>query len=101
MIVWDEGTYLNLTTGRDGQEIPLTQALEQGHASFRLNGRKLRGGYALTRIRESGGSDREAWLLVKHADRRASERGAPDPWRARSARTGHTLHQVAAEAAAR
>ncbi|MFE5486129.1 DNA polymerase ligase N-terminal domain-containing protein [Streptomyces sp. NPDC056527] len=101
VIVWDEGTYRNLTTGRDGRDIPLGQALVQGHASFHLNGRKLHGDYALTRIREDREGDREAWLLVKQADRRASSHGAPDPRRARSARTGHTLRQVAAEAAAR
>lgn len=99
VIVWDEGTYRNLSSGPDGREIPLTQALEEGHASFWLDGRKLHGGYSLTRFRTDEGGDREAWLLVKQADERASsEDGTPDPRRARSARTGHTLGQVAAEA---
>lgn len=98
VIVWDQGTYRNATTGHDGHEIPLTEALEQGHASFRLDGRKLHGGYSLTRIRDTGDGGKEAWLLVKHTDERASSTGTPDPRRARSVRTGRTLNQVAADA---
>lgn len=96
VIVWDEGTYRNLSTDRHDEPVPLADALEHGHASFWLNGRKLQGGYDLTRIRADRGGEREAWLLVKHADERASAHGTPDPWRARSARSGHTLKQVAA-----
>ncbi|WP_461033571.1 DNA polymerase ligase N-terminal domain-containing protein [Streptomyces mayteni] len=84
VIIWDEGTYQ--VEGR-----PVADALHRGHLSFRLDGAKLHGGYALTRFREN------AWLLVKRADRHASERGTPDPQRARSARTGRTLRQVTAE----
>ncbi|MFI8521109.1 DNA polymerase ligase N-terminal domain-containing protein [Streptomyces sp. NPDC085481] len=96
VIVWDEGTYHNATTDRQGHEVPLAEALERGHASFRLDGRKLHGGYALTRIRRAEDEGREAWLLVKEADERAAGTGTPDPRRARSARTGRTLRQVAA-----
>ncbi|MFF1476376.1 DNA polymerase ligase N-terminal domain-containing protein [Streptomyces sp. NPDC058301] len=99
VIVWDEGTYRNLSSSRDGEEISLTQALEAGHASFRLHGRKLHGDYSLTRFRTDEDGDREAWLLVKHADEHASADGTPNPRRARSARTGRTLAQVEAEAA--
>ncbi|MFD7256591.1 DNA polymerase ligase N-terminal domain-containing protein [Streptomyces sp. NPDC059874] len=98
VIVWDQGTYRNATFDHDGNEISLTEALEQGHASFRLNGRKLHGGYSLTRIRDTRDGGKEAWLLVKHADERASSTGTPDPRRARSVRTGRTLNQVAADA---
>lgn len=96
VIVWDEGTYRNLSTDRSGAEIPFAEALADGHASFWLDGRKLRGGWSLTRFRDG---TREAWLLVKRADERAVQNGATDPRRARSARTGHTLRQVAQEEA--
>jgi bifunctional non-homologous end joining protein LigD len=88
VIVWDQGTY------RPGGTGSFSQALEGGHASFWLNGSKLHGGYALTRFRE-GLDGAEAWLLVKEKDSRArSGQRAPDPRRARSARSGRTLHQV-------
>jgi DNA ligase D-like protein (predicted 3'-phosphoesterase) len=92
VIIWDEGTYAPL---RD-RDVPVADALRRGHLSFRLNGRKLRGGYALTRFRRPDASGRgEAWLLVKRDDERAAPGGTPDPARARSARTGRTLRQVA------
>jgi DNA ligase D-like protein (predicted 3'-phosphoesterase) len=97
VIVWDEGTYRHLSTDRHDWQIPLGHALEEGHASFWLTGRKLHGGYSLTRFRAGSGGEREAGLLVKAADERAVADGTtPDPRRARSARSGHTLGQVAA-----
>lgn len=98
VIVWDEGTYRNLSTDRSGREVPFADALAKGHASFRLFGHKLHGGYSLTRIRDDRGGEREAWLLVKRADASATAVGAPDPARARSVRSGHTLKQTAATA---
>lgn len=93
VIIWDEGTYRNLVTDRDGNPVPFGEALDRGHVSFALDGGKLRGGYALTRMHRAGADD-NAWLLVKRGGRPA-RRGAPDPLRARSARTGRTLRQTA------
>jgi DNA ligase D-like protein (predicted 3'-phosphoesterase) len=59
VIVWDHGTYDNRT------DHEMTTCLDRGHLSFRLDGEKLRGGYALTRIREG---DDETWLLMKRSD---------------------------------
>lgn len=97
VIVWDEGTYRPAAHDRRGRPVPFDEALERGHASFRLDGRKLHGGYALTRIRGGDGSEREAWLLVKADDAQARQgaAGTPDPHRARSALSGRTLRQVA------
>ncbi|MBW5480941.1 DNA polymerase ligase N-terminal domain-containing protein [Streptomyces bambusae] len=94
VIVWDEGTYRNLSADRRGSEVPFEQALADGHASFWLDGHKLHGGWSLTRFRPGSGGQREAWLLVKRDDQRAHKDGGPDPRRARSVRTGHTLKQV-------
>ena len=41
VIVWDAGTYRNLTE-RDGAEVPLGEALANGHAVVWLEGKKLR-----------------------------------------------------------
>ncbi|HWG26153.1 DNA polymerase ligase N-terminal domain-containing protein [Actinospica sp.] len=96
VMVWDEGTYRNLSKERSGREIPLDKALEKGHASFWLNGKKLHGGYALTRMRDDAG-DGESWLLVKKADKYAGADKERDPRRMRSARSGRTLRQIAAD----
>ena len=57
--VWDEGTYANKT------DHEMTTCLGRGHLSIHLNGDKLHGGYALTRVREG---DEETWLLVKRQE---------------------------------
>lgn len=96
VIVWDHGTYEPLSHDRRGRSVGFAESLERGHATFRLHGSKLRGEYALTRFRGGDGGE-EAWLLVRAAKGGAKGRGAPDPRRARSARSGRTLAQVAAE----
>ena len=60
-----------------------------------LEGRKLRGGYALTRI---GRGKRERWLLVKMADEQADARRRPVRSQPESVVSGRTVEQVPAEA---
>jgi DNA ligase D-like protein (predicted 3'-phosphoesterase) len=90
VIVWDTGTYRNLTE-RDGAEIPLEQALEDGHAVVWLEGKKLRGGWALQRI---GGGDRERWLLVKRKDEGADARRKPTKSQPESVLSGKTIEDL-------
>ncbi|MDT0410390.1 MULTISPECIES: DNA polymerase ligase N-terminal domain-containing protein [Streptomyces] len=97
VLVWDQGTYEPLSHDKRGHPLPFDEALASGHATFRLEGDKLRGEYALTRFR-TGGKGEEAWLLIKAREkgvRPGEGHGTPDPHRARSARTGRTLGQVA------
>lgn len=62
VIVWDKGTWEFLEPGDDPVE-----ALAAGKLTFRLKGKKLRGEWALVRIR--GRSPRaNEWLLLKHDD---------------------------------
>jgi DNA ligase D-like protein (predicted 3'-phosphoesterase) len=100
VIVWDRGTYRPTSHDKRDQPVPFEQALENGHATFDLHGEKLRGQYALTRFHgreeKSGGSAKKpTWLLVRTGSGHRSGGGTPDPRRARSARSGRTLRQVA------
>ncbi|MEG3631462.1 DNA polymerase ligase N-terminal domain-containing protein [Streptomyces poriticola] len=96
VIVWDRGTYEPLSHDRRRRPVGFAESLDRGHATFRLHGAKLHGEYALTRFRGTDdGAGEEAWLLVR-AGTAGSGHGTPDPRRARSARTGRTLAQVAA-----
>ena len=88
VIVWDSGSYRNL-----GEE-PLEQALAGGHAAVWLEGEKLRGGYALTRI---GNGKRERWLLVKMDDEGADRRRNPVSTQPESVLSGKTVEQIAAQ----
>ena len=88
VIVWDAGTYDNETTDKSGQKVSVAAAIEQGHVSFVLHGRKLRGGYSLTRIR----NDREpAWLLVKEKDRFADRTADPERDEPESVKSGKDI----------
>ncbi len=61
-IVWDRGSY------EQGGRVPWPEALERGHAVFVLHGEKLRGGFALQRIRSG---EKPQWLLIKRRDEQA------------------------------
>jgi DNA ligase D-like protein (predicted 3'-phosphoesterase) len=91
VIVWDTGTYRNLTG--DG-EVPIDEGLKKGHIRVFLEGEKLRGTWALTRFR---GQDQ--WLLVKTKDDSADARRNLMKSRPESVKSGRTLKEVAAEAA--
>ena len=65
--IWDRGSYVNMSR-KDGKDISLARALEEGHAAFWLEGEKLSGGFALTRTRQG-------WLLVKMRDEKADSEG--------------------------
>ena len=90
VMVWDIGTYSNITE-KDGKSIPIDQALKNGHASVKLNGKKLRGGFALTRV-EKG--EKERWLLIKMRDDDADARRNPLKSEPNSALTGRTMKQI-------
>jgi DNA ligase D-like protein (predicted 3'-phosphoesterase) len=85
VIVWDHGNYDNATNHE------MTEGLERGHLSFRLHGEKLRGRYALTRIRE--GKD-ETWLLVKRKDEDADARRKPVRSQPESVLSRRTLDEL-------
>lgn len=93
VIVWDAGTYRNLTE-RDGKEVPVERAVEDGHVKVWLDGRKVPGGYALTR---TAGGRRPRWLLVKLRDDEADARRNPVSTQPESVRSGRTIEEVAAE----
>lgn len=90
VIVWDAGTYRNLTTDDDGEEVPIAEAVDDGHVSVWLDGEKLHGGYSLTRFR--GEDD---WLLVKRDDDEADARRNPTSTQPESVVSGRTVEQVA------
>jgi DNA ligase D-like protein (predicted 3'-phosphoesterase) len=42
VIVWNTGTYCNLSTTQEGRHLPVTDAIDRGRLSPWLNGKKLR-----------------------------------------------------------
>jgi DNA ligase D-like protein (predicted 3'-phosphoesterase) len=85
--LWDTGTYRNITDDH-GEPVPVAEAIRRGHLAVRLEGKKMRGDYSLTRMRRRGTA---GWLLVKMRDEAAGT--GPDPRRDRpeSVRVRHAV----------
>ena len=73
VLIWDRGTYRNITE-KDQGLMPVETALDQGHLLVRLDGHKLKGGYAFQRTDEGR---HEKWLLIKMDDDEADARRNP------------------------
>jgi DNA ligase D-like protein (predicted 3'-phosphoesterase) len=95
VIVWDTGTYRN-TTKKNGKEVPIKEALENGHLTVWLEGKKLKGGYALTRTGRD--RNRERWILVKKNDEFADRRRNPVSTQPESVLSGKTVEEMAEQA---
>jgi hypothetical protein len=70
--------------------VPLDQAIENGQLAVWLNGKKLKGGFALTRFRNGR---KPVWLLVKKRDEYANA-GDPVTEQPASVLSGRTLEQL-------
>ena len=92
VMVWDTGTYRNLRAGKGAQSLDMPGSLRGGLIEVWLEGRKLKGGYALKRI-EAG--EKSRWLLIKMDDDEADARRKPTSTQNRSVKTGRTMHQIA------
>ena len=72
VIVWDNGTYtLADEHGLNKVESSLQSDLQKGHLSFILNGKKLKGEFALVKLKTK---QENTWLLIKSKDEYASDK---------------------------
>ena len=90
VMIWDKGTYRNVTKKND-KEVPITRALKSGHLAVDLDGEKIEGRYALSRIAKG---KRSRWLLVKMKDAKANARRNPVKSETKSAVSGRTMKQI-------
>lgn len=91
VMIWDAGAYENAKEGNDAPSIE--EQIDRGHVTVRLHGRKIRGGYALTRTDD----EEDRWLLVKMDDREADARRNPTSTENRSVASGRTMREIAHE----
>lgn len=95
VMVWDTGTYVNLWAEKEADKrLTMRQAYDKGRIEIRLNGKKLKGGYALIR---TGGIDDRRWLLIKERDEYADKPADPVQSEPDSALTGRSLEEIAGE----
>jgi DNA ligase D-like protein (predicted 3'-phosphoesterase) len=96
VMVWDTGTYRNLKEEHD-RPLSMAEGLAGGHATVWLEGKKLRGGFALVRTRPEHEDDEERWLLVKMDDEEADIHRDIVEEEPASVLTGRTMEQIARE----
>ena len=87
VMLWDRGTYDLLG------EATAEEQLTRGDFKFHLNGQKLRGDFALVRMKRGKGNE---WLLLKKKDEFAQP-GWDVEEQARSVLTGRTQEEIAQE----
>ncbi|HVI48748.1 MAG TPA: DNA ligase D [Chitinophaga sp.] len=93
VIVWDEGSYTSdetTATDKRQQEKALLRSLNSGVLKFTLNGKKLKGSFALVK---TAGRGENAWLLIKHKDKYATTKDITT--KNKSVVSNKTLDQVA------
>ncbi len=92
VMVWDRGTWEPL-------EDPVA-GLAEGSLKLEIKGERLKGSWALVRMRPRKGERAENWLLIKHRDEHAvaGHEGAASPEWSTSVATGRTMEEIAAAA---
>jgi bifunctional non-homologous end joining protein LigD len=88
VIVWDNGTFRNV------KDVPLAGALENGQIEIRVEGRKLKGTWALVQMKGRGEKN---WLLIKMKDECADRQLDVTEAQPNSVLTGRSLDDVASE----
>lgn len=91
VIIWDAGTWEFIEPGDDP-----VRALAQGKLTFRLNGRKMFGEWALVKIKGRSPKGNE-WLLLKHRDRYANAKVDVTEFAPRSIVSNLDVDQIAGE----
>jgi bifunctional non-homologous end joining protein LigD len=87
VMLWDRGTWEPLHEPRAG--------LDEGMLHFRLEGERLKGGWALVRMPPRGKEKRENWLLIKERDEEADDADRLLEENMTSVTTGRTMDEIA------
>jgi DNA ligase D-like protein (predicted 3'-phosphoesterase) len=90
--VWDIGTYRNIREEKKDGGADMEQSLNDGRVEVWLQGKKLRGGYALIR---TGKKEDKRWLLIKMKDDEAVEGSDITKKELKSATSGRTIEEIA------
>lgn len=94
VLVWDAGTYKNCSRDDNNRPMSASRAIDAGKLSFELWGRKLRGRWALIKMRRDNRGGDDPWLLVKERDDAADARRNPVSTEPRSVLSGRTLKEI-------
>lgn len=87
VMLWDEGHWTPQGDPHEG--------LEKGVLKFELDGNRLKGGFALVRLRSDDKGKRENWLLIKERDAYADPKKDPIKAWTTSVTTGRSMAEIA------
>ncbi len=90
VLVWDRGTYRNLMEEKD-EPLTMRESIDAGHVEVWLEGQKLKGGYALVKMKDRGD---DQWLLIKMKDEEADARRNPVNSEPNSVKSGASLEEI-------
>ncbi len=93
VMLWDRGTYSYSGANPDPEE-GLRRGYEQGDFKFVLNGKRLKGSWALVRMRNDR-PGKPQWLLIKHKDEHAVPGSDVAAEYETSVATGRTMDEIA------
>ncbi|OHB52763.1 MAG: hypothetical protein A2Y12_09985 [Planctomycetes bacterium GWF2_42_9] len=68
VIIWDKGTYINITQDSNSRAVSMKDALNNGKVEVFFEGNKTKGGYAFIRMRQAKDA-KENWLIIKLKDK--------------------------------
>jgi bifunctional non-homologous end joining protein LigD len=74
--IWDHGTYQNLLADKP-KPLTMSEGIAAGRLEFELHGQRLKGRFALIRLR-GGKGGKDNWLLIKMKDEYAREESSPN-----------------------
>jgi bifunctional non-homologous end joining protein LigD len=92
-MLWDRGNYAYAGSNPDPEE-GIRQGLKKGDFKFVLNGKRLKGSWALVRMRPDK-SGKPQWLLIKHQDPYAEPGSDVAAEHQTSVATGRTMEEIA------
>jgi bifunctional non-homologous end joining protein LigD len=93
VMLWDRGTYSYGGTNPDPEE-GLRRGYEKGDFKFVLNGKRLKGSWALVRMRNDR-PGKPQWLLIKHKDEYAVPGSDVAAEHQTSVTTGRSMDEIA------
>ncbi|MBI2545895.1 DNA ligase [Candidatus Woesearchaeota archaeon] len=89
VIVWDNGTYENISRFEN-----MKDAVKAGHIVIKITGKKLKGEFALMRMRARNPFEKEQWLFLKMKDGYAQPGYDVTSEKPKSIVSGLTLEQL-------
>ncbi len=97
VMIWDRGTYSSDLADPGDEEKAIREGLARGDLKISFHGERLRGSFALVRMkfsRDASSSSKPQWLLIKHRDEFASDDDVVAE-NMTSADTGRTMEEIA------